>query len=397
MYTTRDNYNSDIFDVAVIGGGPAGAAASYFLAGQNKKVILLEKKTLPRYKTCGGGIVYRVNTILPLEINKIAERLCHVAEIYDHRAKLKFITRRNTPIITMVMRDSFDNYLLEEAKRNGATVLENFFVAELQEYSSYVEVLSDKKDSIKAKYIVAADGAGGVISRKIYSPNDVVRMPALECEVHVDEETFAKYKDTARFDFDILPNGYGWIFPKQDHLSVGIIRMKSSSKVNLNEMLDMYFEFLGLNKITKNERHGFLIPMNKKNRVFAKGRIILAGDAAAIADPVTGEGISNAILSGKFAAEAILYGGNDPNTVAGIYNKKIRDGIVRQHNYAKIIYLFVFYFPAVRVLLFREYGQKLSELMTDIITGKKTYSDLLTNPLNYFKLIKYFLLNRRHN
>ena len=388
----HSDIDTNIYDAAIIGGGPAGASAAYFLSLTGRKVILYEKKTLPRYKTCGGGIINNVGSILPFDFKEVIENYCFRAELYDHRAKLNFSTQRNKPIIMMVMRDEFDNFLLNKAKELGTEIFDRTSVSDIKSFPGYAEVYTSA-GNIKTNFILAADGAAGIVSKILGLQKYITRLPALENEITVKENTYEKYMHAARFDFDIIPFGYGWVFPKNHHLSVGIVRMKKG-KTNLNEMLNVYMQTLGIGDVLKEDKHGFYIPVEKGLKTFVKDRIILTGDAAALADPVTGEGISSAILSGKFAAEAIIDSNSDKEKTARIYNKKINSDIVREHNYAKIISELVYTYPYIRTFLFKKYGSRLVEMMTDIIMGEKKYSKMLTSPRNYFKLIKYYFIKR---
>ncbi len=384
----HSDIDTRIYDAAIIGGGPAGASAAYFLSLSGKKVILFEKQELPRYKTCGGGIINMIGSVLPFDIREVVENYCYKAELYDHRANLNFSAQRNNPIIMMVMRDEFDNYLLNKTRQLGTEIIDGTSVLDIKPDPDYAEVFTSSKN-IKAKFILAADGATGIISKMLGIQKYITRLPALENEITVKENTYEKYMHAARFDFDIIPFGYGWVFPKNHHLSVGIVRMKKGT-ANLNEMLSVYQRTLGIGEVLKEEKHGFFIPVRNGLRTFMRDRIILTGDAAALADPVTGEGISSAILSGKFAAEAIIESNSDKDKAAVIYNKKIKSDIVREHNYAKIISELVYTYPSIRTFLFKKYGKKLVEMMTDIIMGEKKYSKMLTSPANYLKLIKYY-------
>ncbi len=383
----------NIYDAAIIGGGPAGASAAYFLSEAGMKVILFEKQSLPRYKTCGGGIIQNVSSILPFGFNEVIENYCFKAEIYDHKARLNFSANRDAPIIMMVMREDFDNYLLSMAKAFGAKIMDETAVSDIDFLSDYVNVLTSA-NQIKTKFVLAADGAAGTVSQRIGVKNNVTKLPALEGEIHVNELDYEKYRKSARFDFDIIPFGYGWVFPKNHHLSVGVVRMKKGSE-NLHLMLEKYLEVLEINEIVKMEKHGFYIPINNGLKKFSTGRILLTGDAAALADPVTGEGISSAILSGKLAAEAIIEGNSEKSKVSKIYNEKIKTAIIKEHFYAGIISELVYTFPNIRKFLFKKYGKNLVEIMTDIITGKKMYSKIVTSPKNYMKLIKYFFRNNK--
>ncbi len=121
---------------------------------------------------------------------------------------------------------------------------------------------------------------------------------------------------------------------------------------------------------------------------------MLTGDAAGFADPVTAEGISNAVLSGKLAAEAVIKSGGNPAETSILYNTSLRQTILKELNYSQMISPLVYGYPSARSILFRLYGQKLSELITDIFTGDKKYSSLLNDPLNYLKLFKYLVVGK---
>ncbi len=381
------NGSSKIYDAIVIGSGPAGSSAAYFLAENKSDVLVIEKKILPRYKTCGGGIVNRVKKLLPIDFNKISEINCNYSEIYDHNNKLKFTTQRYDPIIIMTMRDNFDYHILSHALKIGAQLKEGTEVVNVTCNNDFVEVKT-KSSTFYGKFVIISNGATGININKLGIKTNNIKLPALEYEVYVDNNDYKRFSKSARFDFDIVPHGYGWVFPKKDHLSIGIINIKSRRK-DLNNIINDYFKILGIKNVIKSERHGYFIPLNYRGKKFAKDRILLTGDAAGLADPVTGEGISHAIESGKIAAEALIESRFDEETASYIYNKKIANTILREIKYAKIIAALVYTYPYVRKLLFKLYGQNLSELMTDIFIGNNSYSRLLTSPMNYLKLIGY--------
>ncbi len=380
------------FDVIVVGSGPAGSAAALFLARRGTEVLLLEKEKLPRYKTCGGGVVSRVLKMLPFEIDDVVEKSCFISEVYDHRIKLKFTTKRSKPIILMTMRDGFDNYLVEKAVRFGAVVKDEHEVRDVVLNSSGSVVITSK-GNYEAKFVIAADGATGIIAKKINIKNKLIRLPALEYEIEVKESLYSLFSETARFDFDIIPDGYGWVFPKKDHLSVGVVSMKKGSS-NLYNLFNEYLKILGIDEIINMEKHGYLIPITQSRKKFAEDRILFAGDSAGFADPVTAEGISGAVQSGSLAAESIMNNNFDEKLVADAYNVAVANSILKEHKYSRIISNFVYKYPGVRSFLFKLYGQKLSELITDIFTGDKKYSDLLSDPANYLKLIKYLFFRK---
>src|SRR5690348_15109019 len=107
-------------DVAIVGAGPAGAAAALALRGKGLRVGIIEKATLPRYKTCGGGVLRRAAALLPVDFQSVIERECRAAELVHHTPALRFVCRREQPVISMVMRDRFDHLLVRHAEQGGA-------------------------------------------------------------------------------------------------------------------------------------------------------------------------------------------------------------------------------------------------------------------------------------
>src|SRR4051812_26581186 len=112
------------FDVAVVGAGPAGASAAHVLASHGISVAIVDKAKLPRYKTCGGGLLYRAVRALPVDIGPVSEREFRSIEM-NLSPRLRFEVRRAFPIVTMTMRDAFDHLLVEAAAAKGAEVLQS--------------------------------------------------------------------------------------------------------------------------------------------------------------------------------------------------------------------------------------------------------------------------------
>ena len=161
--------------------------------------------------------------------------------------------------------------------------------------------------------------------------------------------------------------------------------MNGSGK-SLHKYLNEYINILGIKDIKDEKKHGYYIPFHKKKE-FTNGRILLVGDAAGLTDPITAEGISYAIESGRYAAEAILKGGDKKEMVIKSYERNVKK-ITDELKYAKILAFFIYSSPTLSSFVFKRYGKKLSELMVDVIMGRKKYSKLLKDPMNYLKLFK---------
>ena len=310
--------NVTALDVAIVGAGPAGAAAALALGGRGLHVGLIEKAVPPRHKTCGGGVLSRAAALLPRDLRAAVERECYAAELVHHGPSLSFVCRRERPIISMVMRDQFDHLLTSAAEQGGARIFSNTTVLDVLPAEDDVRLVTSAGE-FRARFVIAADGANSVVARKTGRPElrDVV--PALECEVTLRPEAMEPWMQAARFDFGVVPAGYAWVFPKRDHLSIGVLTTRRGA-ANLPEYYRRYLELLGIGAPLHEERHGFIIPCRPRDGMFGARRVLFAGDAAGLADPVLAEGITAGILSGQLAARAILDGDFAEPAVKEIYH-----------------------------------------------------------------------------
>lgn len=381
--------SNNCYDVAVIGGGPSGSIAAQNLSSNGLRVILFEKDYLPRYKTCGGGIVKRAIQFLPSDIFSVFEKEFYQIHIIDQQANFGYKLKRDSPIVYMTMRKDFDYKLLENAKSCGTSIVSNCEVHDLSTNSETV-YLKTAKGEFKSLFVLAADGAQGTTFKKSGLKINRKNLPAIECEIYVSDSDLERFSEV-RFDFGFIPGGYAWIFPKKDHLSVGLGAFSlRRGNVNLNAYLKNYIKQLNFNKIINMEKHGYSVPVSSAKNILANKRILITGDAAALADPLTAEGITPALLSGKLASEAIIEGGIEPDFVADLYNEKIEKYFYSELKISLLLNKIFYYYPGLRVFLIKKYGIKFCEIIADIISGNKKYSELLKNPLNYFKLVKYY-------
>ena len=206
------------FDVAIIGSGPAGASAAYELSKQGISTVIIEKETLPRYKTCGGGFVYRGRKEMPFDISSVVEKEFFSVDVHFNKKKLKFSAEREEPIISMVMRDTFDHLIVQKATENGIVILQNHKLLNI----TFEEILTlhTSEGDLQAKFVIAADGALSPTAKITGWTETRTMAPALEYEIEVPQEDFERLSRAVRLDMDAIPKGYGWCFPKKNHLSV---------------------------------------------------------------------------------------------------------------------------------------------------------------------------------
>lgn len=359
------------FDVAIIGSGPSGASTAFQLAKKGISAVIIEKDTLPRYKTCGGGFVYRGRKNMPFDISEVIEREFHTVDIYLGD-KLHFKTHRELPTVTMIMRDAFDNLIVKKAKELGVTVLENHKLKELV-FTDKHTILKTSQADISASFVIAADGALSPTAKMAGWKEDTRKLiPALEYEVEVSEEDFNRLKDEVRFDIDAIPYGYAWSFPKKNHLSIGVASARRS-KINLKKYYKEYLTTIGITTIISESQHGFQIPVSPRSDGFVKNNVFLIGDAAGFADPITAEGISNAIYSGVLVANAIIESELDLEKATKLYQKKLEDTILPEIKTGLWLSKFFYEQKTIRNILLKKYGQRFSEAMADVFMGDRSY------------------------
>jgi geranylgeranyl reductase family protein len=346
---------------------------------------MLEKASFPRYKTCGGGVISRVTDLLPYDLDLVFEKKINEADIFDHSTNQHFHIERENPFLNMTMREKFDMFLLKKAVEKDAISLRGLEATDIYQDEKHAEAASFG-ERYSAKFIIGADGATGITTKVLGIQKYFKKIPALEGEIFVDKSALQRFDNTARFDFGMFPKGYGWVFPKRDHLSIGVLSFNNTG-INLNKYLKDYLDKLQINNATNVELHGYIIPFHRKIRRFGFGRILLIGDAAGLADPLTAEGISYAIESGRYAAEAILKGGDNVELVNKIFEMNIKQ-ILPELKYAGLLSRFFYSSSSLRNYFFKKHGENLCSLMTDIICGKAKYSKALKNPANYLRLIK---------
>ena len=373
------------YDVIVVGSGPAGTCAAWRLAKAGAAVAVIEKAALPRYKTCGGGIVGRAMQALPVDVRYVIEQGCHTAQVNIFPPGLSFTTHRAMPIVSMTMRDQFDYALLSVAQAAGAAVHQRCAVEEVSIHGDSVTVATNG-GTMKAKFVVAADGALSTVARTMGMADGRVHIPALEYEVRVSQDQLDKFHGVARFDFGVLSQGYAWAFPKKHHLSIGVLSTAQRGR-DLKQAMAQYLDRLGCGSVTQVERHGFVIPIRPRNGPFIEKRVLLVGDTAGFADPVTGEGISFAIRSGLMAAQSLIDGHLEEPAVRQAYTRSLAERILPELRTGRWLARLLYDFPRIRSWAFSQQGQRLCEAVTDVMAGKRTYQDLAYTPRALLRLL----------
>jgi geranylgeranyl reductase family protein len=363
------------YDVVVVGTGPAGSTAALRLAQGGARVALLERDALPRHKTCGGGIVPRAARWLATDITPVVERECRAVTVGLVTQGRSFTCRRDTPIIRMTRRAPLDHLLARAAEDAGAELIAPCRVRGVTRQGSGMQVDTDR-GPLTAAFVVAADGATGTVSASRGWAAGRRAAPALEIEAQVDDPTLARFDGCARIDFGLPPRGYAWVFPKADHLSVGVLST-ARGRVALGAALEAYLKRLGIAP-RQVARHGYVIPLRPERPPFLRNRVMVVGDAAGLADPITAEGISYAALSGRLAAQALLDGELDEARAGPAYDGALRRTVLRELRAARLLARLVYSAAPIQAAAYRILGRRLAEALTDVAFGEGSYARAVT-------------------
>jgi geranylgeranyl reductase family protein len=379
-------------DVIVVGAGPAGALCAYLLAHAGAKVILLEKSVLPRYKPCGGGLTLRALKYLPWDPSNVI-RVYAVGGELTWEGRLILKKNRAPFVAAMVRRDHFDAWLVAKAQEAGATLMDATPVLGVEELDNRVQVETPGR-IFRAAYLVGADGVNSIVARRFPNFRRATGV-ALEAEIDVPSAELEAQGCYLTFDFGILPHGYGWIFPKRDHLSVGVFAAHEGRIPDLKAYLMRFMAcYPHLVKGQVRLLRGHRIPLGGQRQPLHTRRMLLVGDAANLADAFLGEGISYALWSAHLASQAIWACLTDPQVGLATYTGKVQKTLGRELRFAARLGQWVYSHPKQAAMILAT-SPKLQALWLDTLTARQSFAHLVsTLPLYLPIMTVQYLQNK---
>lgn len=298
------------YDVVVVGGGPAGATAAHDLARAGRSVLLLDRAW--RVKPCGGAVPPQL-----LKDFEVPESLM-VARINEARMVSPKGKTVDIPVgkgfVGMVDREVFDEWLRERAANAGATRVTGAFVRRERDADGVARIVytdgrsrQGGEKSVRARAIIGADGALSQVARQcvpradegkfVFAYHEIIKSP------EANSELFAHDRCDVYYQGPLSPDFYAWIFPHGKTTSVGTGSLQKG--FGLKESVTQLRAATGLDKLETIRKEGAPIPLHPLPRWDDGREVVLAGDAAGVVAPASGEGIFYAMTGGRYAADAV--------------------------------------------------------------------------------------------
>ncbi len=289
-----------VWDVVVVGGGPAGSMAARSAARASARTLLIDRSHFPRYKVCGGGLVGASLAALPRDV-VVPSRGVADAVTFTHRFGGAVTRRADAPFMTLINRADFDEQLVASAVASGVAVATGITLRGLAQVGNEV-VLTTSVGVIRARAVVGADGSSGQTSRYVGADFEQVDL-GLEVELDVPAGVRDRWRGRLHLDFGQVAGSYAWVFPKGDTLTVGAIAAKGNSSWE-KAYLGVFLAALGLDRYSTEPAAGHITRCRHPSSPLSRGRVLVCGDAAGLMEPWTREGISFALRSGRVAGRS---------------------------------------------------------------------------------------------
>jgi geranylgeranyl reductase family protein len=329
-------------DVIIVGAGPAGCAAAHDLAAGGMRVLLLDRSEFPRRKTCAGGLTTKSLRALRYRIDPLIQRTVRTMVVSCRMRQQKRLASAD-PICYLVERTAFDAFCLRQTLSAGVRFALTRRILKIEESARGVSVATDR-DEIRSRFLIGADGVHSRVRRLTGRFANIRFAYALEGIV----EQPPSRKLTMGFDFSQVKGGYGRVFPKNGHINVGLYSLHANEKLNHRHLADYAARRIGGPSPVRVA--GYPLGMGGWRYRPGRGRILLVGDAAGLADPLLGEGLYNAITSGQRAAAAISAASTDNSDACRCYARALKP-IQRDLLFSRLAAAFFYRLPAPGHLL----------------------------------------------
>lgn len=344
--------NIQKFDIAICGAGPAGSTCALALAKSGLKVALIDKSSFPRDKICGDALAPYMGQVLGT-IDPNLEKLYADFEQKEEVNMLR-IFAPNTKTLDLSFavqgaistRMEFDNFLFQQAiQYSNIQPFLGQTVKDIQVDKDAVNITLGNQTQLQAQLIIGCDGAQGIVSKKLTNNKVDLQHHSAAVRAYYSNVTNIQTGSFELHYFKDLVPGYFWIFPlpnNKANVGFGMLsETTSQKKMNLREKMQELIETVpSIKERFKNAERltpikGFGLPLGSRKITISGERFMLCGDAASLIDPLTGEGIGQAVISGRYAAWHALkcFEQNDFSAKAMLpYRKMVYDKLWKPNN-----------------------------------------------------------------
>lgn len=305
-----------MYDVVVIGAGPGGATVSRYLAKLGLGVCMIDKDTFPRDKPCGGGFSRNIIDDFPYLKPRASDFLKGLAKVGVLHSPNREIVLEGRVDMAVTLRSDFDNVLFEEAVDAGALPLTGTRAKKVVIKEDSITVELSGGDSVSGEILIGADGVTSMVARETqlnqkWSSSSVTACRV--CEVPAsNSEIIDRYTEDLKYHFFANLGGqpgYGWIFPKHETINIGLGIVGTHSR-GLPSKFDSFVRFLVRHNLLPDRpdlsgAKGALVPTAGPLEQTVTDRCVLLGDSAGQVSPITGGGISYAMIAARYAAKVI--------------------------------------------------------------------------------------------
>jgi geranylgeranyl reductase family protein len=297
------------YDVIIVGAGPAGSTLGYLLSSNGLDVLVIDRESFPRVKLCGGGVTWKTRMLLeelfgePFDQAFAVEASSEDYAIYE-REKLKVFQSSPEPFYFVDLQ-AYDFKLISLAKDKSCRFLFGQKIVDID--LPHQKVITSSGTSLQSKIVVGADGINSLVRKKIFPQTQFNRYLSLGFQVDVSNQQVKTLYRTPvpKFFFGYSNWGYGWIFSYRDHFVVGICGLIRKNPHLKNTFISFLRNVTEMNIDDKSVLSSHMGPSGNFMGTPAEGNVLLLGDAAGLADPLTGEGIYYAHKSAELASHAI--------------------------------------------------------------------------------------------